>query len=296
MKKGIPIFLGLIVAVLMLTSFISAVSSEIMIAKNAVLAVQSHPVIASDATISALEPETYDAMIDSYNADKHAFVPESDQNSDRADSSETGMEPAMPVSSDFQEPDDTTAAALVNESDSGNSNDPLLPATSDEAGTVQKTNRAAPAASTIQINDPVNADNSEKTIKADAAPEQDGPSPLYASLKIRNDNVIEPASPVTTDNNTVFTVQAGSYCNRFLAEIKYKSIIHNMNAADLDNLRIEKVGDYYTVRLGRFDHYVTAMKFLNAMNSKLSSAIVLKAYIKNERIVAQHDNALLAGK
>lgn len=69
-----------------------------------------------------------------------------------------------------------------------------------------------------------------------------------------------------------------------------------MQANDLDKLRVEKVGKYYTVRLGRFDHYVTAMKLLNAMGAKLSTAIVLEAYMKNKRIVQLHDHPMLAGK
>ena len=202
MRKGVIIFLGALVACLMLTTFLSAVNSEIIIARNAALVVASQPVIASDTTISALEPEQYDSMINSFQADNDAVIAESNQTNDLPDSSEAGLEQALP----------------------------------------------------------------------------DGPV------------VKEP------DGNTVFTVQAGSYTYRFNAENKYKSLIHDMDAADLDQLRIEKVGDYYTVRLRRFDHYATAMKFLNAMNSRLSSAIVLEAYIKNERIVALHDNALLAGK
>ena len=202
MRKGITIFLGALVASLMLTSLLSAVHSEIIIAKNAALVVRSQPAIASDTTLSALEPEQYDSMINSFEADNDAVVPESEQNNDLRDSSEAVLEQALPD-----------------------------------------------------------------------APDVKGP-----------------------DNNTVFTVQAGSYTYKVNAENKYKSLIHDLNAADLDQLRIEKVGDYYTVRLGRFEQYGTAMKFLNAMNSRLSSSIVLEAYIKNERIVALHDNALLAGK
>jgi hypothetical protein len=266
MKKTVPIFLGVIVASLMLTSFLSAVNSEIIIANNAVLVVTSQPVIASDTTISALEPEKYDSMIDSFHADNNTVIPEYDQNNDLTDSSETGLEQVMPDIPDTKEPEGNTRAALVNESDAGISNEALKP------------------------------DDSDKTIETEAPQQQDSPASLYTAVEINNDNVIESESPATADNNTVFTVQAGSYADRVNAGKKYKSLIRNMNDADLDNLRIEKVGEYYTVRLGSFDHYVTAMKFLNAMNSRLSSAIVLNANIKNERIVKLHNNAMLAGK
>ena len=264
MRKGVTIFLGVLVAALMLTSLLSAVHSEMMIAKNAALVVRSHPVLASDVTLSELEPEKYDAMIHSFQADNTTVLPESGQNSDLADTSETGLEQAIPASPALEEPGGNTTAA------------------------------DAHAASTA-VDDAVHADDSDKTIEAEAMPRQKMPAPLYAAVEISNDSAIESAPPDTNDNNIVFTIQAASFTNKVNAENKYKSIIHDINGAALDNLRIEKVGDYYTVRLGRFDHYVTAMKFLNAMNSRLSSAIVLKAYIKNERIIALHNSALLAG-
>ena len=227
MKKGIPLILGLMVSVLILTSFLSAVNSEILIAKNATLVIKPQPVVASGVTISELDPEKYDSMIHSFQAPNDAVIFESGQNN-------------------------------MNEVDARHSDERLLSTASDEATNVETTD------------EPANED------------------------KLVHSNVILSESPDTTDNDTVYTVQAGSYTQRFNAELKYKSIIHSMNASDLDNLRIENVGEHYTVRLGRFDHYVTAMKFLNAMNSRLPSAIVLKAYIKNERIVKLYNDRLLA--
>lgn len=253
MKKGITIFFGVLVAALMLSSFLSAVNSEIIIAKNAALVVKSQPVLASDKTISELEPEKYDSMIDSFLADNNAVIPESDQNNDLTDRSEAGSEQAMPT-------------VPLNENNA------------------------------LKSDIALHADASDKTNEAEAPAEQDGNDALSAAVEITNDKVIETEAPGISVNNTFFTVQAGSYTYRYNAEKKYKSLIQNMNDADLDNLRIEKVGEYYTVRLGKFDNYVTAMKFLNAMNSRLSFAIVLNVYIKKERIVELHNNAMLAGK
>lgn len=253
MKNGVTILLGALAAALMLTSFISAVNSEIIVASNAALVVRSKPVIASDTTMQELEPEKYDSMIHSFHAVEDAAIPGSDQNSDPAGSSETAMKPAGPAVPD-------------NEDDS------------------------------VKSDNALHADDSENITDAETAPEQETRDQPHAAAAPNDGNVIMHEAPGIPDNHTVFTVQAGSYTYRSNAENKYASLIHDMNSSDLDHLRIEKVGEYYTVRLGRFDHYVTAMKFLNAMNSKLSSAIVLKAYIKNERIVEPRSNALLAGK
>jgi hypothetical protein len=239
MKKTVTIFLGVMVAALMLTSFLSAVNSEIIIAKNTALVVTSQPVIASDTTFSALEPEKYDSMIKSFYLDEASEI--------------------------------------------------------DEGGDVATTAAPAHEDSAVKSADALSAAESDETIEAEALPEQDVPALLLAAVEDNNSG-IETESPGITDNSTVFTVQAGSYTDRINAEEHYNSLIQNMNPTDLDNLRIEKVGKYYTIRLGKFEHYVTAMKFLNSMNSRLSSAIVLKAYIKNERIVELHNNAMLAGK
>jgi hypothetical protein len=83
----------------------------------------------------------------------------------------------------------------------------------------------------------------------------------------------------------VYTVQTFSQERIEDAQKEFNSILQSLNKNDPSFLRIEKVGKYYTVRLGSFEDYETAMKFLHDINHPLSEAIILKAYIKNERII-----------
>jgi hypothetical protein len=253
MKKGVTILWGTLAAALMLTSFISAANSEIIVARNAALVVRSQPVLASDVSIQELGAEKYDSMIHSFQAGEDAAIPGSDQSSDPVGGSETAMKRVGPAVPD-------------NEDDS------------------------------VKSDNALHADDSENIMEAETAPEQETRNQPHAAAAAVDGNAIRQEGAGVPQNHTVYTVQAGSYTYRSNAENKYNSLIHDMNDRDRDHLRIEKIGEYYAVRLGRFDHYIAAKKFLNGMNSELSSAIVLKAYIKHERIVEPRNNALLAGK
>lgn len=90
--------------------------------------------------------------------------------------------------------------------------------------------------------------------------------------------------PVTSQaSQLIYTIQTGSFINIIHADQQFQFIMLELNEKELDYLRIEKVGQFYAVRLGKFDDYISAEKFLEATRPQLSSAIILKAYIKDER-------------
>jgi len=286
MKKGVPIILGAVVAALMITSLLTAVNSETIVAKNAALVVTSHPVIASDTTLSELEPEKYNAMMNSFHPENDTAVQEPDGNTDSSDGAETVAEQTIPTTGTGG-PEAAAAVALADAAGAGTGIDAPPSAGANESA---DTEVAAEAEDTTRSH-PV-----ENPVDAEAESEQDSSIEIDTASTSVNETATADAAPGAREEHTVYTVQAGSYAYRINAEKKYEALAQTMHGADLDKLRIEKVGQYYTVRLGSFDHYVTAMKFLNAIGSDLSSAIVLEAYIKNDRIVAQHGNPMLAGK
>jgi tetratricopeptide (TPR) repeat protein len=69
------------------------------------------------------------------------------------------------------------------------------------------------------------------------------------------------------------------------AQKQFKSIVQGLNEKNLDYLRIEKVGKFYTVRIGKFDDYDHAEKFLKTIKSQFSAALIRTAYIKDNRII-----------
>ena len=90
----------------------------------------------------------------------------------------------------------------------------------------------------------------------------------------------------------VYTLQAGSFDGLQSAIKLYDSIINDLTTEDLAYLRIEKVGQYYAVRLGKFGERSNAEILHEKIRSHLSTAIIMQAYIKEERIKKLHSTKL----
>ena len=101
-----------------------------------------------------------------------------------------------------------------------------------------------------------------------------------------------------TDNqnvsHTIHTIQTGSFIEIERAQKQFDSIVQILNKSELDYLRIEKVDKYYSVRVGNFQDYAIAKKFLRTNKHHLSPAVILNAYIKDERIIRLHKDSISA--
>lgn len=93
-------------------------------------------------------------------------------------------------------------------------------------------------------------------------------------------------------SRTVYTIQAGSFIEIERARTQFKSIKLELNKEDLAFLRIEKIGEYYAVRLGSFEDYTAAKKFLQTFKHRLAGAIILKAHIKEENIIRLYEKLI----
>jgi hypothetical protein len=76
----------------------------------------------------------------------------------------------------------------------------------------------------------------------------------------------------------IYAVQTASFVSIAKARSHFKSMIREFNGKGVDYVRIVKIGTYYAVRLGKFDGYTAAKKFLNANPSQLPSAIIVDNY------------------
>jgi cell division protein FtsN len=86
-------------------------------------------------------------------------------------------------------------------------------------------------------------------------------------------------------DKTTYTIQTGSFNTSEHAQNQFLSIIQSLEERELDYLRIEEIGKLYTVRLGTFEDYAAADKTLQAIKPKFSETIIVKAYIKENRIL-----------
>lgn len=95
--------------------------------------------------------------------------------------------------------------------------------------------------------------------------------------------------PLISYSSRLFhSVQTGSFVNVAVAQKQYDSIVQKLNEKELDNLRIEKIGKFYSVRLGKFKDFTSAEKFLKSAGSRLPKATVMEVYIRHERIIKSY--------
>ena len=81
----------------------------------------------------------------------------------------------------------------------------------------------------------------------------------------------------------VYSIQTGSYNKISHAQKEFDSIIQDLKGKEIEYLRMEKIGKYFTIRLGKFDDYVVAEEYFMTNQPQLSESIILKALMKNER-------------
>ncbi len=87
---------------------------------------------------------------------------------------------------------------------------------------------------------------------------------------------------------TIHTVQTGSFGSVEQAERQFDLLEGGLQEADLEHLRIEKIGNYYSVRIGRFDNQADVDSLFRNVRSLIGSAITTTAYYREERIVKLH--------
>jgi tetratricopeptide (TPR) repeat protein len=90
------------------------------------------------------------------------------------------------------------------------------------------------------------------------------------------------------------TISISSFSNIAPAEKQFESLTKTLQEQDLDHLRIEKIGKFYCVRLGKFDDKASADKIYNEVKEKLPGGTIMTAYIKDERIVKLYSGAASA--
>jgi tetratricopeptide (TPR) repeat protein len=81
-----------------------------------------------------------------------------------------------------------------------------------------------------------------------------------------------------------YTVQTGSFLSLEEALAHYESVVTVLSEKDLAFLRIEKVGYYFSVRLGKYTDRSEADRFHESVKLHFPSSLMRKAYIKDERI------------
>jgi hypothetical protein len=87
----------------------------------------------------------------------------------------------------------------------------------------------------------------------------------------------------------VYTLQTGSFKESQRAEKQFRIIEQSLEGTALQALRIEKIGRFYVVRIGRFASFGEATQFLKQHEPIVEGAMVMKAYFIDKRILQIYD-------
>ena len=61
--------------------------------------------------------------------------------------------------------------------------------------------------------------------------------------------------------------------------------MQGLSESYLDYLRVEKIGNIYSVRLGKFKDYTTAAIFLETINPPLDESLIVKTSYSDDKII-----------
>jgi DNA-binding beta-propeller fold protein YncE len=123
------------------------------------------------------------------------------------------------------------------------------------------------------------------------------PQEITEPSAVSDESAAEPFSPsadsfkqATEELPQFYTLQAGSYSIEAGAQKAYQKLAADLEEAQRAYLRIEQIGSYYTVRVGKFEKRSGAEALLGQTGEHLPGAVILQAFIKDERItrIYQH--------
>ncbi len=84
---------------------------------------------------------------------------------------------------------------------------------------------------------------------------------------------------------SAYTIQIGSFLELKPAQKQFDMLKQGLKDENIDYLRIEKIGRYYSVRLGKFKDKAEAGKMLTAVKRHVAAAITMKSYFIEKRMI-----------
>jgi len=98
-----------------------------------------------------------------------------------------------------------------------------------------------------------------------------------------------PISLASEGTKTVYSIQIARYRDVSEARTEFYRLTAALKKANLDYLRIERIGKFYSLRIGKFKDHAGAEKLLNTITSHLSSPRIMDVYFIEKRILTMYD-------
>ncbi len=126
-------------------------------------------------------------------------------------------------------------------------------------------------------------------------PEKKSEHPIVVVTQKTESNAVEQVKIINAVNVTkrydyksIYSIQTGSFTELTRASQQFGFVVEKLNKKELGFLRIEKIGNYYSVRLGKFDDYAAAKRFMHEIIPGIFDAIILNVNIEDDRIIKFH--------
>ncbi|UCE71330.1 MAG: SPOR domain-containing protein [Nitrospiraceae bacterium] len=82
----------------------------------------------------------------------------------------------------------------------------------------------------------------------------------------------------------IYTIQMGSFLTLDRAQNEFNSLMGALTNKYRSFLRVEKIGKFYTVRIGEFESYRNAENFIESAPLNILKTNIIKAFLKYDRL------------
>ena len=82
----------------------------------------------------------------------------------------------------------------------------------------------------------------------------------------------------------IYTIQMGSFLTLDRAQNEFNSLMVALTDKYRSFLRVEKIGKFYTVRIGEFESYRNAENFIDSAPLNILKTNIIKAFLKYDRL------------
>lgn len=98
----------------------------------------------------------------------------------------------------------------------------------------------------------------------------------------------EKDATTSTVREKYYTLQLKNFLKIEEAKIELNKLAGKLDKSDRENLRIEKSGKYFSLRIGKFDTHRLAVSFLTKLKDAIPYAVVLKINNGEEHIISRY--------
>ncbi len=100
----------------------------------------------------------------------------------------------------------------------------------------------------------------------------------------QNKRYVKSTGHISDNPQKIYTIQTGSFLTFARAQKEFNFLMEELTLQDCSFLRVERIGSFYTVRLGKFENYGSAENFIKTVAPHMPEAMILKSILMYDRL------------